>query len=139
MSNAANNREVEDVLRTIVKEIVLAANYARSRIKYKTSTPPTGAADGAKPTTADTKAPAQVQAPAPPYRITETLAAFIVRAIVMNPANGFDISAPLPKPEIERLIKVSGAHRCDQNIWHHHKLTPNAHRADLRGAYHSHG
>jgi hypothetical protein len=42
-----------------------------------------------------------------PHAVSDTLAAFVVRAVVLDPRNDFRIERELTKEEVERLISVS--------------------------------
>ncbi|KAI9216535.1 hypothetical protein BC828DRAFT_393380, partial [Blastocladiella britannica] len=41
--------------------------------------------------------------------VTDTLAAFVVRAVVLNPANGFHLDAVFARADVDRLIDVAAA------------------------------
>ena len=47
-----------------------------------------------------------IQSNIAPFHVTETLAAFTVRAVVLDPKNNFRISDELSKDEVNRLINV---------------------------------
>ena len=40
------------------------------------------------------------------YQITDTLAAFMIRAVALDPFNKFNIEMEMSRDEVERLIKV---------------------------------
>jgi hypothetical protein len=44
------------------------------------------------------------------YFVTDILAAFMIRAIVLNPTNHFHIDKELAAADVDRLIKVRGKH-----------------------------
>jgi hypothetical protein len=79
--------EADEVLKEIIRDIVAQAN------------------DHTRPTAT----PGDAQAPAvatPKPLITETLAAFVLRALVINPKEGFDMSKELSQNEVKKLIQV---------------------------------
>ena len=41
-----------------------------------------------------------------PFQITETLAAFMIRAVVLNPKYDFDVSKEMSRSDVDRLINV---------------------------------
>lgn len=40
------------------------------------------------------------------FHVTDTLAAFMIRAVVLNPDNGFNPEKEMSRAEVDRLIKV---------------------------------
>ncbi|KAI8930132.1 hypothetical protein BC831DRAFT_547026 [Entophlyctis helioformis] len=49
---------------------------------------------------------AGIQSHVPPFHVTETLAAFLIRAVVLDPHNGFRIEHELSREEVDRLISL---------------------------------
>jgi hypothetical protein len=45
-----------------------------------------------------------------PYQVTETLAAFMVRAVVLDPNNDFQIESELSRDHVDRLINLCVDH-----------------------------
>jgi hypothetical protein len=41
------------------------------------------------------------------FQVTDTLAAFMIRAIVLNPEYKFNVEREMPRAEVDRLVKVS--------------------------------
>lgn len=41
-----------------------------------------------------------------PYQVTETLSAFILRSVVLNPMYGFNAEKEMSRADVERLIEV---------------------------------
>ncbi|KAI9012746.1 hypothetical protein BC832DRAFT_589731 [Gaertneriomyces semiglobifer] len=75
----------DDVIKFIIKDIVSRSNIV---LKARRASEPSTSTDH-EPTT-----------------ISDTLAAFMVRAVVLDPTNGFRIEHELAKDEVERLIKL---------------------------------
>jgi hypothetical protein len=90
----------EDVIRHIIRDVVVRAQMVRSKLQERSaplsSTTAGQDARGVKPSSFTT----------PPFPLTETMAAFMVRAVVMDPRLGFDVGLELTKKEVERLIKL---------------------------------
>lgn len=106
----ASAKEVDNALRTIVSDIVHVANLTQSRIRKSVVEPPK-IKPVAQPTADITTDTALLQSSfngvaLAPYKITETLAAFIVRATVLEPKNNFDITQQLGPEDVDRLIKA---------------------------------
>lgn len=78
------DRTSEDVIRNIIRDIV-ARSTAQIKSRRLVSTN-TETSHG--------------------WQVTETLAAFILRSVVLDPSNGFNIEAEMGKEDVERLIKV---------------------------------
>lgn len=93
----------DEIIRHIIRDIVARAGSVLKSRRIPTR-PPTAAGQG---TSAAPDAIASgVQPNAEPTHVTETLAAFMVRAVVLDPRNDFRIERELGKDEVERLIRV---------------------------------
>ena len=100
----ATSRESDDVLRNIVQDVVLTASQLKEKLKFKPVPASITNSVVAPEKPAESVAPTSLQTP--PYRTTETLAAFIVRAMAMDPIRGFDITSQLSTADVDRLVKV---------------------------------
>ena len=120
----SSTHESDNALRSIVREIVTEANQARTRYRNKLlkiqdglpddgpkvvpveSQPRPQSNENKDATGGKSKPNIDRLMQSPPYRITETLAAFVVRAVIMDPQYNFDISQQLNRNEVDRLIQV---------------------------------
>lgn len=88
----------DDIIRHIIRDIVARASTIL-KFRRGESQPSTVAEPGPDGS-------AGTQQAAEPGHVTETLAAFMVRAVVLDPRNEFKIERELGKDEVDRLIKV---------------------------------
>ncbi|KAJ3321622.1 hypothetical protein HDV06_004037 [Boothiomyces sp. JEL0866] len=95
----------EDVIKVIIKDIVTSST---SILKTKYIEPVSGAKLDNQSESNDSGVSkffaGGIQSAVKPYQVTDTLAAFMVRAVVLDPSNHFNIAVDLPKEEVDRLI-----------------------------------
>jgi hypothetical protein len=98
----ASNVSSDDVIRHIIKEIIARCTPAAAADAGADHPPgsPSGSPEGHRHSDAVRE---------PTFLITETLAAFMVRAIVVDPSLGFKVDKELSKAEVERLVQVRKA------------------------------
>ncbi|KAJ3345887.1 hypothetical protein HDU91_007192, partial [Kappamyces sp. JEL0680] len=49
---------------------------------------------------------AGIQSHVKPFQVTDTLAAFMIRAVVLNPSHGFNVEKEMARSEVDRLVKL---------------------------------
>ncbi|KAI9095273.1 hypothetical protein DFS34DRAFT_662809 [Phlyctochytrium arcticum] len=91
----------DDIIRHIIRDIVSrSTSLLKSRYAHAEHAAATAAAkDPSSASASQYRAPGDVH-------VTETVAAFIVRAVVLDPRNSFRIEEELGRDEVERLIKI---------------------------------
>ncbi|KAI8837529.1 hypothetical protein BC829DRAFT_447634 [Chytridium lagenaria] len=100
----------EDIIRHIIRDIV---SQSTTILKKRRSLPPVDQADPSSLPPAPPLTPlpqithlfaAGIKSHHTPYMVSDTLAAFMVRAVVLDPRNDFRIERELSKEEVQRLI-----------------------------------
>ncbi|KAJ3097053.1 hypothetical protein HDU97_005312 [Phlyctochytrium planicorne] len=124
---SSNNSE--DIIRHIIRDIVAQSTVILKKRRSshgdlqqdRPAEQGASTGDSAKPEDKDSFPPAPPMTPLPqlkhffsagikshhsPYTVSDTLAAFIVRAVVLDPRNDFRIERELSKDEVQRLITL---------------------------------
>ncbi|KAJ3314040.1 hypothetical protein HDV04_001071 [Boothiomyces sp. JEL0838] len=96
----------EDVIKVIIKEIVSSStNILKTKYIEPSSETKAENQDNTNESNGVSAFFANgIQSAVKPYQVTDTLAAFMVRAVALDPSNHFNIAEDLPKEEVDRLI-----------------------------------
>ena len=102
-----------NIIRHIVQDIVTKSTEVLKANKTERPTTSIGEKEGIKAQRALTPLPqakhlfTEIYSYSHSATITETLAAFLVRSVVLDPRNEFRIERDLPRNEVDRLIQVN--------------------------------
>lgn len=108
MNQSQTSEDDRNALENIISEIV-----SKSNAEFKERRQKLAINAAVKKDTTDTKDGTEakeiftaVQSKITPYIVTDTLAAFVLRSVAMNPENEFNVDMEFSPEEVERLISL---------------------------------